>query len=150
MLTKKRFSKKINYAAINGLFGESKEGEDDGIDEPILGKAHGAPANARMRGAIVDPSISRGKAILIPNPTFSRSGSARLPTPAAAPAKKQPVVPEPEADVEESGDDEPVPQIDEDEDEEEEEEEEIPEWRKLMGAGMGDDDGIGLDYDQEV
>ncbi|KAL8293709.1 hypothetical protein RQP46_000410 [Phenoliferia psychrophenolica] len=144
MFTKKRFSKKINYAAINGLFGGGKEGEDDGIDEPILGKAHGAPANARKRGATVDPSIARGKAIAIPMPTFAkRAGTPRQASEApAAPAKKQSVpVPEPEP---ESGDEEPEVVV-----EEEEEEEEIPEWRRMM-AGGGDDDGIGLDYDQEV
>ncbi|KAM0752536.1 BRF1-domain-containing protein [Meredithblackwellia eburnea MCA 4105] len=142
MLTKKRFSKKINYAAIDGLFGNAKDDDDDGTDEPLLGRSHGRSGTP----------VARGKAILIPNPTFS--GSSRAGTPARSRMSSEvptpsttnrvgavsgpPVVEEDEADPEEE--------------EEEEEEEQAPEeddWRKAMGAGGDDDEHFG-DYDEEL
>lgn len=135
MLTKKRFSKKINYAAISNLFGASKDGDDDGIDEPILGKTHGAPANQRKRNsAKTAPAAKRGQAIQIPMPTFAGRAGSRQPSEAPTPRRQQA---EPEASPEAE------------QHVEEEEDEEVEEWRKVMG-GHGGDDGIGFDYEEEI
>lgn len=157
MLTKKRFSKKINYAAIDGLFGTPGDGDDDGIDAPLLGKSAG-PARGRKL-----PTVARGTAIQIPMPTFSRAGTparaGRLgsevpptPTSALAAGGEEEFEAEVEAEVEaEAVEAEVEMELEEELEEEEEEEEQADDWRKQFGGGGAEDDGgIGLDYEEEV
>ncbi|KAK4704857.1 transcription factor IIIB 90 kDa subunit, partial [Phenoliferia sp. Uapishka_3] len=143
MLTKKRFSKKINYAAINGLFGTSKEGEDDGIDAPILGKAPSGPGNTR--GQRTGTPVARGTAIQIRMPTFA----ARAATPSSATRPAAEVVEAAAASAEpESEPEEEAPAHVEEVEEMEEAEEEEEEWRTMMGGA--NDDGMGMDYEEEI
>ncbi|SCV67423.1 BQ2448_5034 [Microbotryum intermedium] len=132
LLTKKRFSKKINYAAVDALFERDDDDaassvggddrRDDNDDDGILfGQRHG-PAKT-MRG-ITPTAYRKGTPILTPTPTFS----SRRGTPASSRAGSVPVTPrqlDPEPDAEP---------------EEEAVEEDANDWRKQLGATQGDDD----------
>jgi len=134
MLAKKRFSKKINYAAINDLFKDktSERGstvagsdvdddDDDEVEEtPLLGKRHG-----KMMGTV-------GKRIEVPRPTFGSRSRAGTPARASLPPAPAPV-----AVVEEEEDDE---EEDDEEEEQPQQEEEGENWRHLTQQGDGDEE----------
>ena len=132
-MTKKRFSKKINYAAIDNLFRDDKAVEDDA---PLLGMRAG-PGGKRSK---VGTPVRAGTPILMPRPTF---GSSRAETPSRLggerPAEK--VVEEEEEEEEDEEEEEEVvvvvvaPQV--------EEPAELEEWRVLANQnGPGADEEV--------
>lgn len=153
MLAKKRFSKKINYAAIDELFkdkasergserggGSTVAGSDDDDDlveeTPLLGKKHG------QRMGVV------GQRIEVPRPTFGARGRSRTGTPVAG-LPRAPVAEVVQEEEEVEDEDE------EEEDEEEEapaqrEEEEGESWRHLTQQGDGDDAEEDYGYGDEI
>ncbi|ORY88110.1 hypothetical protein BCR35DRAFT_31816 [Leucosporidium creatinivorum] len=137
LLTKKRFSKKINYQAIENLFGKGtpassvagssagsgSEDEDDDassqVDAPLIGLTHGPGKHQRSRGGT--PNIRKGQAIQVPNPTFSRG---------ATPMRSSSVAPAAHEDEEE---------------EHEQPEEEEDDWRAVMKGTQVEEEDYG-DY----
>ncbi|KAK4055952.1 transcription factor TFIIIB subunit brf1 [Microbotryomycetes sp. JL221] len=124
LLTKKRFSKKINYSAIEDLFGRdsaasSMAGSDDENDDP---------ASARSRRSVSVASTVAREAIAIPRPTFgNRSSRASSVARSSAP-------PTPQARSKQ------IPSAHDNDDEEEEEEDEdeddsaMPEWKRMLAS----------------
>ncbi|KAI5474454.1 transcription factor TFIIIB complex subunit brf1 [Pseudohyphozyma bogoriensis] len=145
MLTKKKFSKKINYAAVDSLFSK-EESVDFEAAGPLLGKTAGTPSRVR-----------RGTPIIVPMPTFS---SSRAGTP-VAPSRQNSVAPSPSLRRVELAAPEPVEdeeeEVEEDEEveevvmarqehvveQEEEQEEQLEEWQKMMGHGDADEEDYG-------
>lgn len=61
MLEKKRFSKKINYSVIKGLFEDGEAEEQDDDDDLMLGSK---PARGKVGGGVQKvPSVARGERI---------------------------------------------------------------------------------------
>lgn len=140
MLSKKRFSKKINYAAIDELFkdvgsnagskpGTPRDQVDDDDDSDSDASDEDEEDGRQAAGGSRSRSRSVGRPIVIPAPTF---GGSRAGTPARAHSKKA-----------------AEPQVEEDEEEEEEEPEEDDEgeaWRHL--TAQGEEDGEQYGYDE--
>lgn len=155
MLSKKRFSKKINYAAIDSLFGPSKakrsgntvDGEDDEEEEA---DEAGEESTPRVAGADfladMEGMSNRGRSatpagtpIRIPRPTFGSSSRAGTPrersmTPSVRPQPQVSSAPAAQDEVEEEEEPAPV-----------EEEEEA--WRKLMNNGRRNENEEEMGYD---
>ncbi|KAM0787378.1 hypothetical protein ACM66B_003464 [Microbotryomycetes sp. NB124-2] len=133
LLTKKKFSKKINYSAIDGLFGQdsaaaSIAGSDD--DEENQDPTR---ARSRRSASVVSNASSRARGrIVIPNPTFRRDGGARSrgQTPARS-SSIAPSLPPPTPVFSRRG-------LHHDEDHEEDREEQPEEWQRLIAGNNQD------------
>lgn len=140
LLTKKRFSKKINYQAIENLFGDESaassvagsaagsdsenEGDDASsqVDAPLIGVTHGPGKHQRSRTGTPQANIKKGQAIQVPNPTFSR-GATPMRSSSVAPAAHE----------------------DDEEEHEQPEEEEDEAWRAVMKGTQVEEEDYG-DY----
>lgn len=140
MLTKKRFSKKINYAAIDNLFGtpSKKKVRSDG-EEASGDEEEEEDGDSFMVGMNATPTVTPGTPIHIPAPNWknpSRSG-----TPVRSTARANSIVPEAVVPAEEEEEYAAAPV--------EEEEEEQEEWQRMLTQGKGgeeeEEDGYGED-----
>jgi hypothetical protein len=130
MLEKKRFSKKINYSVIKGLFEDGEAEEQDDDDDLLLGSK---PVRGKVGGGVQKaPSVARGERIEYASfgaraatPSRSRMSSVAP----SARGRSVSVAPRVEPEIEE-----------EDEEEEEEEEEERPARRRPVAA-IEEEDG---------
>ncbi|KDE07061.1 hypothetical protein MVLG_02637 [Microbotryum lychnidis-dioicae p1A1 Lamole] len=132
LLTKKRFSKKINYAAVDALFerddddaassvGGDDRRDDDDDDGILFGQRHGP---AKTQRGITPTAYRKGTPILTPAPTFSsRRGTPASNRAGSVPVTLRAIEPEPEEEA-----------VEEDAD--------ADGWRKQLGATMGEDDGF--------
>lgn len=140
MLVKKRFSKKINYAAIDSLFNKAPSsratslapssvagsvagGSDDEEDDDESRTKFTFVTNDSRSGSMGPPGAQKRGPINVPRPTF-RAGSSAAGSRAGS-VRAESVVPE------------------EEEEEEEEPEEEEEEWRKLANQHKGGEEDYG-------
>ncbi|KAK4049043.1 transcription factor TFIIIB subunit brf1 [Microbotryomycetes sp. JL201] len=119
LLTKKKFSKKINYSAIEDLFGRdsaasSVAGSDDENEDP-------AQSRSRRSASVSSRASQR---INYPTPTFRGRSRAQSRASSIAPS----LPPTPSMNSRHLGADEF----------EEHEEQEVPEWRRMFGRGNQD------------